>query len=147
MDEPKIQVFYEFLDSDDTTPPFTESGRLFVEVELSTGDVYSLTACTDEYYHRLREQARESGDNFGGRYIVPPNLIIASDEAEFVQQIIHDLIKANGLQPAWLVPDELTGLWCDYGKDGDTEDDDFSEEFEGHQIVPDFDYGPVPACH
>ena len=146
MDEPKILVFYEFLDSGDTKPLFTESGRLLVEIELPTGDVYNLTACADEYYHRLREQARESGVNLGDRYVVPPNLIVASDEADFVQQVIHDLIKTNSLQPAWLVPDELTGLLADYGED-DTEADDLYEEFEGHQIAPDFDYGPIPACH
>lgn len=147
MDEPKVQVFYEFLGSDDTALPFTESGRLFVEIELATGDVYNLTACTDEYYHRLREQAREMGINLGDHYSVPPNLIVASIESEFVQQVICDLIKANGLQTAWLVPDELTGLWYDYDKDDDAEADALYEESEAYQIAPDFDYGPIPACH
>ena len=84
MKELKIDVFYEWSDTGPTSPLIIESQCFTVQVECASGDVYHLAVWTDEYLTRIREQARLSGACLAGGYIVPPDLIIASGDIEFI---------------------------------------------------------------
>ena len=147
--EPKIDVFYNYPDTDLTTPVVIESECFTVLVECANGDVYYLTVWTDDYFTRIREQARLSGACLAGGYIVLPDLIIASGNIEFILQVFNDLARTNGLQDSWLIPDELTGLWGYY--DGNDEADDTNDDLHWEDVGDDSstgaDYGATPAYH
>ena len=107
------------------------------------------TVWTDDYLTGIREQARLSGACLAGGYIVPPDLIIASGDIEFIQQVFNDLAHRNELQDSWLIPDELTGLWGYYDGNEETSDtnDDLHWGDAGDDNSTGADYRATPAYH
>jgi hypothetical protein len=125
MNEPLFELSFEYPNVD-PTPPFTfETESFILHIDCANGDVYALTVWTDAYLARVREHDRETGDRLTGQYLIPPDLIIASDDIVLIERTVADLIGSNSLRPEWLIPDELTACLDDPGEYPE-EDDDFS---------------------
>lgn len=104
-----------------------DEGCVDVRITLATGDVYELSIWTDAYLAQVRTNDRRSGNHLNGQYLPLPDLLVTTSDLVQIEEMLADLIRANGLRPEWQIPDELTAWWdIDEPHPEDEDDDDWT---------------------
>jgi hypothetical protein len=77
-----------------------------MQIYLSTGEKYALNVWTFKRYEGIREQNRHSGEVLGGKYLIPPDLLVQRLNRKLVEDIVADMLYTHSLKDEWLAQDE-----------------------------------------
>lgn len=91
--------FEEWLPSDGDDP---ESDFFNMGIRLANGTSYALNVWTFKYLQQVRERSKQIDPNFGGKYLVPPDLLVERLDRKLLEEVVKDLIQNNELKDGWL---------------------------------------------
>ena len=104
MRNPKFQLWLEFELWEENYNPEEEFFNM--SVTLDNGKKYALNVWTYKYFELARKLDIQSNDCLGGKYLIPPDLLIEKLDREMIVDIFDDIIRQNSLKPEWLVIEE-----------------------------------------
>jgi hypothetical protein len=147
VDEASFSIYYQFSQIDHTRPYDLDRESFILHIECATGDVYELRVWTEDYLARMRAYNRESGEHLSGQYVIPPDLIIASQDDVLIGRVVADLIQSNGLREEWLIPDIETAYYVDDPREHDKDDEEDDDEWCMVASITEEDLADYDGCH
>jgi hypothetical protein len=96
-----FKLWLEFeLWEDSTYDP--EDDFANITITLETGERYALNVWTFKFLNRAHSEDQSSGECLGGRYLVPPDLLVQKLNRAHLEAIVTDLLEKSGLKEEWL---------------------------------------------
>jgi len=69
-----------------------------IHVDLADGRHYGLNVWTYKFIRRAATADKLSGDNSGGRYQIPPDLLVEDLTRDCIEIVIADLLRRGNLE-------------------------------------------------
>lgn len=74
-----------------------------MHIHLSTGHSYALNVWTFDFLTTIRQRDLHSGACLGGRYLLPPDLLVEKLDRAHVEAVVLDLLATNHLRDEWRI--------------------------------------------
>ncbi len=101
MKTPTFQLWLEFELWEESYDPEEEFFNMLVT--LDNGKKYALNVWTYRYLELARKENIQTTECLGGKYLIPPDLLIEKLDREMITEIITDLLQQKAIQQEWLV--------------------------------------------
>jgi hypothetical protein len=85
-----------------TDPPLDDD-FFNMAVTLSNGEKYAMNVWTYKYFDRKRIDGGEDHEFLGGRYFIPPDLLVERLDRAYLEEVVGDMVEHGSLKPEWLV--------------------------------------------
>jgi len=69
-----------------------------IRIELNDGRAYGLNVWTFQFIETCRAELQESGENLGGIFMKPPDLLVQELTRDCIEKTVEQLLKEGNLE-------------------------------------------------
>lgn len=95
-----IWLEFEAYDPSQKWDPATEFFNM--SIRSPDGRVWALNVWAYGALNEIRREAKETGDQLQGKYLLPPDLLVERADRSLMEQVVEDLVRNEELKDEWL---------------------------------------------
>jgi hypothetical protein len=106
MSAPAFELWLEFEHWMPQEDDDLENDCFNMKIQLDDGTTYALNVWTYTFLDKVHQIDKQSGENLGGKYQLPPDLFVERLDRTELESTVADLIRNRTLRREWLIGPE-----------------------------------------